>query len=60
MDAKATIHSARSLYEAHGDKSEAEAAQRAAACRREGDDAGAKAWTRVRAAISELRGAHYS
>ena len=51
---------ARALYEAHGDKAEAEAAQKA----RQHEDAGeteeAKTWRAIRKAIGEMRGAHES
>ena len=56
MDAT-TIHDhARRLFEAHGDRAELEAAQKAAECARNGDEAQARDWRRVQAAISQLRG----
>ena len=51
---------ARALFEAHGDKAEAEAAQKAKQYREEGNDAEAKTWQSIRKAISEMRGAHES
>lgn len=51
---------ARALYEAHGDKAEAEAAQKA----RQHEDAGeteeAETWRAIRKATGEMRGAHES
>jgi hypothetical protein len=56
MDAT-TIHDhARRLFEAHGDRAELEAAQKATECARNGDEAQARDWRRVQAAISQLRG----
>lgn len=49
---------ARSLYNAHGDAAEAEAAQKAVAAEEAGDTAGAENWRAVRAAIRAIRGAH--
>ena len=57
--ARITEH-ARALYEAHGDKAEAEAAQRAKLHEDAGDMAEAETWRAVRNAISEIRGAHES
>ena len=51
---------ARSLYEAHGDKAEAEAAQKAKALEDAGDTAEAETWRAVQRAIREIRGAHES
>lgn len=51
---------ARSLYEAHGDKAEAEAAQKAKALEDAGDMAEAETWRAVQRAIREIRGAHES
>ena len=51
---------ARSLYDAHGDKAEAEVAHRAAECEKVGDESGAENWRAIRAAIREMRGPHES
>ena len=45
---------ARALYEAHGDKAEAEAAQKARQHEDAGDAAEAETWRAVRKAISEI------
>jgi len=51
---------ARALYEAHGDKAEAEAAQKAKAHEDAGDASEAETWRAVQRAIREIRGAHES
>lgn len=51
---------ARALYEAHGDKAEAEAARKAKDHEEAGDSSEAETWQAVRRAIRELRGAHES
>ncbi len=51
---------ARALYEAHGDKAEAEAAQKAKHHEEAGDEKEAASWRAIRAAIREIRGAHQS
>lgn len=51
---------ARELFDAHGDKAEAEAAQRAQAAETAGDKDTAASWRMVQKAISEMRGAHES
>ena len=51
---------ARKLLEAHGDRAEAEAAQKAAACAAEGETQNADNWRRIRLAIRELRSAPVS
>lgn len=51
---------ARALYEAHGDKAEAEAARKAKACEGAGDASEAETWRAVQRAIREIRGAHES
>jgi hypothetical protein len=51
---------ARALYEAHGDKAEAEAAQKARHFEDAGDAEQAETWRSVRKAIAEMRGAHES
>ena len=47
---------ARRLLEAHGDKAIAEAAQKAAACEKEGDKERAQNWRRVEAALLLMHG----
>ena len=51
---------ARSLYDAHGDRAEAEAAQKAKQYEDVGDAAEAETWRAIRSAISEIRGSHES
>ncbi len=51
---------ARALYDAHGDKAEAEAARRAMEREEAGDMEGAETWRSVRRAISEIRGPGFS
>ena len=51
---------ARALLDAHGDKAEAEAAQKAAASKQAGQDDEAKQWDEVRKAIHQLRSGHVS
>ena len=51
---------ARALYDAHGDKAEAEAARKAKQFEEAGDTEQAETWRSVRAAIAQLRGAHES
>ncbi|NNE86781.1 MAG: hypothetical protein HKN27_01790 [Silicimonas sp.] len=48
---------ARALYAAHGDKAEAEAAQKAKGFESRGDVASAETWRAIRRAIKEFRGA---
>jgi hypothetical protein len=57
MQHKDLVQYARSLYDAHGDKAEAEAAQKAAAARDEGHADDAEKWDKIRTHIKELRGA---
>ncbi|MDJ0857763.1 MAG: hypothetical protein QNJ03_01700 [Dinoroseobacter sp.] len=49
---------ARALFEVHGDKAEAEAAQKAKAHEEAGENAEAEVWRAVQRAISQIRGAH--
>ena len=51
---------ARALLDAHGDKAEAEAAQKAASLKVEGKADEAAQWEKVRKAIHELRSGHVS
>lgn len=56
MDHKDLVQYARSLYDAHGDKAEAEAARKAAAARETGEAEDAAKWDKIRGHIKELRG----
>jgi hypothetical protein len=60
MDSNAIHDYARRLFNAHGDKAEYEAAQRAADCERQGDKSQAEDWRRIQAAIRQMRGPHAS
>ena len=60
MEASKIAEYARSLYDAHGDKAELEAAQKARECREAGNAAEAETWDAVRKAVSQIRGAHES
>jgi hypothetical protein len=51
---------ARQLYEAHGDKAIAEAAQKAAALEKEGRREEAQTWRRIEEALKEMRGPSHS
>jgi hypothetical protein len=51
---------ARQLFEAHGLKAIAEAAQKARACEEQGDTAQAQTWRQVEAALMQMRGPHLS
>ncbi|MEM7721601.1 MAG: hypothetical protein AAF376_04450 [Pseudomonadota bacterium] len=53
MQTATIIQHAHALYRAHGDKAEAEAAQKARAAQ---DPAEAEAWRKIRMKIKELRG----
>ena len=48
---------AQSLYRAHGDRAEAEAAQKARTCEESGNTAQAEDWRAIQAAIRSRRGA---
>ena len=48
---------AQALYDAHGSKAEAEAAQKANAFEEKGDLEAAETWRAIRKAISAIRGA---
>ena len=56
MGASDLIQYAHALYSAHGDKAEAEAAQKAAAAEASGGATEADKWRKVRGHIKELRG----
>ncbi len=60
MKATSIVEHARQLLEAHGDKAEAEAAQRAGAKQAEGKAEEAETWRKIRAAIHEMRPPHVS
>ena len=60
MDTINAIQYAKELLAAHGDKAEAEAAQKAAGLEARGDRAQAESWRRVRKAIRELRATNVS
>jgi hypothetical protein len=51
---------ARRLFEAHGVKAIAEAAQKAVALERKGDERQAKSWRRIEAALKEMAGPRQS
>lgn len=50
------IQYAQALFNAHGDKAEAEAAQKALAAAESGDETEAEKWRLIRGHIKELRG----
>ncbi len=56
MDALKTAEYARALYTAHGDKAEAEAAQKMRECEAAGNASEAQDWEAVRRAIRQIRG----
>lgn len=56
MDAIQTAQYARALYASHGDKAEAEAAQKERECQEAGKADEARDWKAVRQAIRQLRG----
>lgn len=58
MEASKVAEYARALYEAHGDKAEVEAAQKAKQHEDAGEKKDAETWRAIRAAIREIRGAH--
>jgi len=60
MEAVKIAEYARALLDAHGDKAEAEAAQKASALKAEGKAGEAQQWEKVRKAIHELRSGHMS
>ena len=60
MKATKVAEHARQLLEAHGDKAEAEAAQKANEHEAKGNTEDAANWRRVRAAIHEMRSPHVS
>ena len=56
MQMSEIIQYARNLYDAHGDKAEAEAARKAAAAKDGGNLDDAATWEKIRLHIKELRG----
>lgn len=60
MDATKIAEYARQLLAAHGDKAEAEAAQKASAAADAGKADEADMWAKVRTAIATMRGPHAS
>lgn len=56
MDMNQVHDFARRLLNAHGERAELEAAQRASECDRERDNDQARDWRRIQAAISQMRG----
>ncbi len=60
MESTKIIEQAHALYTAHGDKAEAEAAQKAKKCEEAGDMAEATNWRKIRKAINQMRGPHAS
>jgi hypothetical protein len=56
LDAVKVSEYAQALYRAHGDKAEAEAAQRFRDSEIKGDRVAAENWRRIRAAITQIRG----
>ncbi|EAU48171.1 MULTISPECIES: hypothetical protein [Salipiger] len=57
MNAMQISEYAQSLYRAHGDRAEAEAAQKARTCEESGNTAQAEDWRAIQAAIRSRRGA---
>lgn len=57
MNALEIHESARKLYQAHGDKAELEAAQKARQLRESGKEDEAADWRKIREAIAQMRGA---
>lgn len=60
MDFTKVQHYAEQLYAAHGDKAEAEAAQKVAHFESEGDTEQAEVWRKIRAAVRQMRGPNVS
>lgn len=60
MDAVEVAEYARKLLEAHGDKAEVEAAQKAVKYEKSGDAKQAENWKRIRSAIANMRSPHAS
>lgn len=60
LDTLKIAEQARALLDAHGDKAEAEAAQKASTLKAAGKTDEAAQWDKVRKAIHELRSGHVS
>ncbi|MDU8913413.1 hypothetical protein [Aestuariicoccus sp. MJ-SS9] len=60
MDMMKVHQHARALYDAHGDKAQAEAARNAKKYEDAGDEAEAEIWRAIQRAISEMRGPNQS
>ena len=60
MEVSKVSEYARALYEARGDKAEAEAAKRAKQHEESGEEGDAADWNAIRAAIRTIRGANQS
>lgn len=55
MEEVKIVDYARRLYQAHGDKAEFEAAQKASAYESDGDEDNAELWRKIRVAVREMR-----
>ena len=60
MDSLQIIQHAQQLFAAHGDKAEAEAAQKTTTFEANGDNEQAEIWRKIRGAIREMRPSHQS
>jgi hypothetical protein len=60
MDMNEIHDYARRFIGTHGDRAEAEAAQKATECERQGDKVQAEDWRRIQAAIKQMRGPRVS
>ena len=60
MDAHKIAEYARSLFDAHGDAAEAEAAQKMNAAEDAGNETEAEDWRKIREAVRAMRGANES
>jgi hypothetical protein len=60
MDMNEVHDYARRYLGTHGERAEAEAAQKIAECEKAGDKAQVEDWRRIQAAIKEMRGPHAS
>jgi len=60
MDMNEVHDYARRFLGTHGEKAEAEAAQKIVECEKAGDTAQAEDWRRIQTAIKQMRGPHAS
>jgi len=60
MQAMEIQEHARKLHDAHGNRAVAEAAQKAQAYEKQGDEDLARDWRRIEAALRQLQGPHFS